>query len=159
MSTYDFEALKKELIRDEGKRLKPYRDSLGNWTVGVGHLLTGNELMRFVDPATGTIRNTLTEDHCAVMLEDDILKAQVNLSRLVADWRELDDVRQRALLNLSFNLGDRLGTFVGFLRCVDDRQWLEAGKHLKNSRWWRQVKSRGPRIRNMIETGMAWEGE
>ncbi len=62
---YDMDALKRELRRDEGERLMPYRDSLGYWTVGVGHLLTGNELERFVDQATGKPRKTLTDAECA----------------------------------------------------------------------------------------------
>lgn len=154
---YDIDALKRELIRDEGKRLTPYRDSLGNWTVGVGHLLIGNELERFVDPATGDARKTLTEAECGDLLLGDIVDAEHNLNRLLPGWRGLDDVRQRALINLSFNLGSRLGKFVGFLRCVGDDQWEQAASHLKNSRWWGQVKSRGPRIAHMIETGTPWE--
>ncbi len=158
MAMYDEAALKRELIRDEGQRMKPYRDSLGNWTVGVGHLLVGNELQRFVDPVTGKPRRTLTEAECGDMLTGDIVDAEHNLSRILPDWRGLDDVRQRALLNLSFNLGPRLEKFVGFLRCAEDGLWDAAAENLKNSRWWRQVKSRGPRIAHMIATGTAWEG-
>jgi lysozyme len=121
MAMYDEAALKRELIRDEGQRMKPYRDSLGNWTVGVGHLLVGNELQRFVDAATGKPRRTLTEAECGDMLIGDIVDAEHGLNRILPGWRDLDDVRQRALLNLSFNLGPRLGKFVGFLRCVEDR--------------------------------------
>lgn len=158
MKGYDMDALKRELRRDEGERLAPYRDSLGNWTVGVGHLLTGSELERFVNPATGNARKTLTEAECADLLLGDIIGAENNLNRVFPGWLGLDDVRQRAMLNLSFNLGSRLGKFVGFLRCVEDRQWPEAAAHLKNSRWWGQVKSRGPRIAHMITAGTAWEG-
>ncbi len=158
MAMYDEAALKRELIRDEGQRMKPYRDSLGNWTVGVGHLLVGNELQRFVDPVTGKPRRTLTDAECGDMLTGDIVDAEHNLNRILPGWRGLDDVRQRALLNLSFNLGPRLGKFVGFLRCVEDGLWDAAAEHLKNSRWWGQVKSRGPRIAHMIATGTAWEG-
>lgn len=157
--SYDEDALKRELVRDEGKRLKPYRDSLGNWTIGVGHLLVGNELARYVDPVTGTTRKTLAEAECAALLIGDICDAEVNLTRLMPAWRGLDDVRQRAMLNLSFNLGTRLGKFVGLLRCVEDSHWKQAADHLRNSLWWRQVKSRGPRIAHMIETGTPWEGE
>lgn len=32
MAMYDEAALKRELIRDEGQRMKPYRDSLGNFS-------------------------------------------------------------------------------------------------------------------------------
>lgn len=151
--SYDEDALKRELLRDEGKRLTPYRDSLGNWTVGVGHLLLGNELMEFVDAVTGTPRKTLTEADCAVFLAGDIADAEARLTRLLPGWRGLDDVRQRALLNLTFNLGMGLRKFVGFLRYVEDEQWPQAAAELKHSRWWKQVKARGPRIAKMIQFG------
>lgn len=154
---YARDALKRELIRDEGKRLTPYRDTMGNWTVGVGHLLVGNELMGYVDVPLSRPRKDMTEAECEAALTADIGHAERNLSRLVSRWRDLDPVRQRALLNLSFNLGGRLAHFVGLIRCVEDRDWAQAAEHLKNSRWWRQVKSRGPRIARAIETGQADE--
>jgi lysozyme len=159
MTHYDLDALKRELRRDEGERMTPYRDSLGYWTVGVGHLLTRNELERFVDPATGKTRKAITESECADLLLGDIINAENNLNRIAPGWRGLDDVRQRAILNLSFNLGPRLNKFVGFLRCVEDGLWEAAASNLKNSRWWGQVKSRGPRIAHMILTGTPWAGE
>ena len=158
MNHYDEDALQRELIRDEGKRLTPYRDSLGNWTVGVGHLLLGHELLEFVEIGAARPRRTLSEAECAAFLAADIQDAESRLTRLNPAWRGLDDVRQRALLNLTFNLGMRLGTFVAFLRYVEDEQWAQAAKELRHSRWWQQVKSRGPRLARMIEFGVA-EGE
>ena len=157
--SYDEDALKRELIRDEGRRLKPYRDSEGNWTIGVGHLLVGNELVHYVDPVTGKARRTLSEAECGVMLVGDICDAEVRLTFLLPAWRGVDAVRQRALLNLSFNLGRRLARFVDFLHAVEREDWPKAAAELRDSRWWNQVKSRGPRIAHMIETGTVWEGE
>lgn len=152
MITYDRNALVQELIRDEGKRLRAYRDSLGNWSIGVGHLLVGKELEFWRDME-------MLEGTCMSVLDADIEEAERTLTKIMPSWRSLDDVRQRAMLNLAFNLGPRLSRFVGFRRYVEDGQWLEAGKQLKNSLWWKQVKLRGPRIRHMIETGTAWEGK
>lgn len=157
--SYDEDALKRELIRDEGMRLKPYRDSLGNWTIGVGHLLVGNDLAHYVDPVTGSVRRTLSEAGCRALLIGDICDAEVCLTFLLPAWRSLDAIRQRALLNLSFNLGRRLARFVDFLHAVEREDWPKAAAELRDSRWWGQVKSRGPRIAHMIETGTVWEGE
>jgi len=157
--SYDEDALKRELIRDEGRRLKPYRDSEGNWTIGVGHLLVGNELVHYVDLATGKARRTLSAAECGTLLIGDICDAEARLTRLLPAWRGLDAIRQRALLNLSFNLGPRLARFVNFLFAVEREDWPKATDELRDSRWWRQVKSRGPRIAHMIETGTVWEGE
>lgn len=152
--SYNLEKLKQELIRDEGKRLTPYRDSLGSWTVGVGHLLLSNELMEFVDVVAGKPRKTLSEAECAAFLAGDIADAEARLTRLLPSWRCLDDVRKRALLNLTFNMGLRLGNFVAFLKYVEDEHWKLAAQELRKSRWWKQVASRGPRIARMIEFGV-----
>lgn len=153
---YDDAALKKELIRDEGKRLTPYRDSLGYWTVGVGHLLVGDELKRFVDRATGKPRRTLTEAECADLLLGDIIDAENNLTRLMPAWRSLDGIRQRAVLNLSFNLGGKLAQFERFLAAMDDDDYERAADALVASLWYKQVADRGPRIVYMIRKGKAW---
>ena len=39
----DLERLKGELRRDEGFVAHPYKDHLGNLTVGCGHLITAND--------------------------------------------------------------------------------------------------------------------
>ena len=71
--SYDGDKLRRDLVRDEGKRLRPYRDSLGNWTVGVGHLLTGNDLMQYVDVPTTQIKRNMTEEECADTLVRSIV--------------------------------------------------------------------------------------
>ena len=40
--TIDIALFKADLNRDEGNRLKPYTDTKGNITIGVGRNLTGN---------------------------------------------------------------------------------------------------------------------
>ncbi len=40
--TYSKPRLRKRLTRHEGKRLKPYQDSVGIWTWGIGHNLQAN---------------------------------------------------------------------------------------------------------------------
>ena len=35
----DINRLKKSLIEHEGLRYEPYKDHLGNWTIGVGHYI------------------------------------------------------------------------------------------------------------------------
>jgi len=157
--SYDLDALKRELIRDEGTRLTAYRDTLGNWTIGVGHLLRAHELSQFVDAATGKPRKPLSEAECAALLLGDIIDAENNLNRLAPGWRGLDDVRQRAMLNLSFNLGGNLGEFKRFLAAMADDAYDRAANCLIASKWYGQVKTRGPRIVRMIREGKAWGDE
>ncbi len=146
--SYDRIALQNELIRDEGLRLTPYRDSLGNLTIGVGHLIQKGESFT-------KISNTEALD----LLENDIRIAERRLDNIFPTWRSLDDVRQRSLINLAFNLGYKLADFKRFLHAAKSGDWEKAADHLMQSRWYRQVKLRGPRVVHAIRTGTEWTGQ
>jgi len=146
--SYDLAALRAELIRDEGLRLTPYRDTLGYLTIGVGHLILRNESFR-----------TITRDQAMALLDQDIAIAERRLSNIFPSWRSLDEVRQLSFLNLVFNLGYKLADFKRFLHAAKSGDWEKAADQLMQSRWYRQVKLRGPRIVHAIRTGTEWEGE
>ena len=137
----DRDKLREELIRDEGLRLSAYRDSVGLWTIGVGHLL-GDE------PRMSKI--TLAEAHA--LLEADINEAEMR-ARNFAGSVEGDEIRFRALVNMAFNLGDRLGEFKRFLGAVNLGDWPRAAIYMMESKWARQVGGRAVRLRNMIRDG------
>jgi len=146
--TYDHTALQNELIRDEGLRLTPYRDSLGYLTIGIGHIIGKGETF-----------TTLTREQALDILDSDIMIAERRLTNILPSWRSLDEVRQRAALNLVFNLGYKLADFKRFLHAAKSGDWEKAADHLTQSRWFKQVKLRGPRIVHAIRTGTEWEGE
>jgi len=140
--------LRTELIRDEGLRLSAYRDSLGYLTIGVGHLIGKGETF-----------TTLTRQQAMELLDSDIAIAERRLSNIFPSWRSLDEVRQRAALNLTFSLGYKLADFKRFLHAAKSEDWDKAADQLMQSRWYKQVKSRGPRIVYAIRTGTEWEWE
>lgn len=145
--TYDRVALQNELIRDEGLRLTAYRDSLGFLTIGIGHLIKKGESF-----------GVITKDQAISILEDDIKDAERKLDSIFPGWRNLDDVRQRTFVNLSINLGYKLTDFKRFLHAAKSGDWEKAADHLTQSRWFRQVKLRGPRVVHAIRTGTEWSG-
>jgi len=146
--TYDHTALQNELIRDEGLRLTPYRDSLGYLTIGIGHIIGKGETF-----------TTLTREQALDILDSDIMIAERRLTNILPSWRSLDEVRQRAALNLVFNLGYKLADFKRFLHAAKSGDWEKAADHLTKSRWYKQVKLRGPRIVHAIRTGTEWTGQ
>lgn len=145
---FNLDKLRNELIRDEGLRLTAYRDSLGNLTIGVGHLILRGETF-----------TTMTHEQAMALLDSDIALAERRLSNIFPSWRSLDEVRQRAFLNLTFNLGYKLADFKRFLHAAKSEDWEKAADHLIQSRWYKQVKLRGPRIVYAIRTGTEWRGE
>lgn len=128
-----------ELRRDEGVRFTPYKDSLGNWTIGVGHLLGASARMTLITAAEAD-----------ALLFDDIDAARGLIIMLVPNWPSLNDDRQRALLNMAFNLGDHLKTFVHFLDAVNNGAWVSAAEHMMQSLWAKQVGARALRLHDLI---------
>ncbi len=139
--------LRDELRHDEGVRLSAYRDSMGYWTIGVGHLLGASPRM-----------SSITESECDALLEADIetaimLVAKLTPSLFQISQTEFLDVRLRAIVNMAFNLGPRLAEFEKFLAAVRSADWLTAASEMANSLWAKQVGPRAQRLEQMILTG------
>ena len=79
---------------------------------------------------------------------------QKELKKNISFWKQLDDERQYALLDMAFNLGvDGLLKFkkmLGFLWMGDYRQ---AAAECLNSRYAKETGKRAKRIAKTIETG------
>lgn len=145
MDRINRDLLSKELIRDEGMRLESYKDSVGLWTIGVGHLLGPTQRM-----------TTITRDEMWALLEHDIDTALDGAYLLVKRWtdREFSSARGRALVNMAFNLGiDRLAGFKKFIAALNVYDWPTAAKEMMDSKWSTQVGARATRLRDMILSG------
>lgn len=152
----NLERLKAELIRDEELRLVAYRCTSGKLSVGVGRNLDDCPLTAEEIKVVGHDgRSKPISRGAAVYLLDNGLKSTIrDLDRALPWWRELDEVRQRALANMAFNLG--LPRLLGFKKML---YWLEKGYYVSaaaealDSRWSKQVGDRALRIAAMILTG------
>jgi lysozyme len=138
---------RKLLVLHEGRSKTLYKDSLGYWTIGVGHL---------VDPAKG---GSLPDPIIDALLDYDIQQAW---DRLVADipWiTQLDPVRQHVLLDMTFNMGDEPFDHDGFkdwpifVQQVRTGAYRSAAINMRSTLWAKQVKTRAMRLAYMMETG------
>lgn len=141
--TYDRDRLHSDLMRDEGMMLTAYFDTLGYKTIGVGHLIKKGESF-----------TKITKEQAMDILDKDIEISERNLTTIYPKWVELDEVRQRCMLNLSFNLGGKLAQFKKFLHSLSLGNYDRAADQLVQSKWYKQVKSRGPRIVYAIRNGV-----
>lgn len=131
--------LESELLRDEGLVTKPYKDSKGILTIGVGRNLE----------ATG-----ITVPEAMYLLDNDIDKVMAWLTQNLPWWVVLSDARQRALANMCFNLGGkRLLEFHKFLRALQDGDYTTAGIEMLDSDWAKQVGARAQRLHSLIVNG------
>jgi lysozyme len=130
-----------ELRRDEGVRSKPYRDTVGKLTIGVG---------RNLDDVG------LSDEEIDYLLANDVARVKAEMDLAIPWWRDLDAVRQRALVNMCFNLG--IHGLLGFrntLAAIQAHDWPKAAAGMLESRWARQTGARAHRLAHMMETGEA----
>jgi lysozyme len=142
--------LEAELRRDEGVRYWPYKDTAvpPRDTVGVGHNLQAKPL-----PANWAY--PLTAAQVTQLLEQDIADTLANLDRNLPWWRQLDEVRQRVVANMCFNLG--IGKLLGFkntLAAMQRGSYAVAAAGMKASSWHGQVGARAVRLCSAMETGV-----
>ena len=140
--SFDRVKLRAQIARHEGLKLHAYKDSLGFLTIGYG---------RLIDQRKG---GGLTQEEADHLLDNDIYRTCQELDTRIPWWRELDDVRQRVLIDMAFNLGvGGLLTFKNTLAAVKASDFKKAAANMRKSLWASQVKSRAVRLSEMMETG------
>lgn len=127
-----------QLIKHEGLKLFPYVDSVGKTTIGVGHNLTDKGL---------------TRSQIMSLLQDD-LNETINFLRFKLPWTgQLDDVRLRALTDLTFDLMGKVLDFTHMLAALQAQDWQGASDELLNSTFAHQTGQRAIDLAFMFRTG------
>jgi lysozyme len=144
----DLVLLDAELRRDEGVEYGLYYDSLGVPTTGVGHNLQ-------VCPLPQGWTYPLTDDQVTQLENHDIQIALASLDLHLSWWRQLDEVRQRVVANLCFQLGiTRLLGFHNTLASMQAGNFTAAAAGMKNSLWYVQSGQRSIRLVQAMLTGV-----
>ncbi len=157
--TYDRNALAAELIRDEDERLKVYRCTAGKRTIGIGRNLDDVGISKAETASLGitlasVLKNGITREQSRALFANDIAACERQLDAKLPWWRTLNDVRQRVLLNMCFNLGiNRLLGFKNTLAKMERGDFVGAAAGMRASLWARQVGDRDERLAAMMEKG------
>ena len=128
-------SLKKLLIHHEGLRLKPYVDSLGHPTIGVGHK---------IEPIT----------HATAMelLQEDVNIA-VNRAMKFRWFDKLSLIRQDVIISMIFNMGlRRFKTFKRMIAGLQVDDFYTASNELLDSLYHIQVGQRAEELSEMLLT-------
>lgn len=126
---------KRLILKNEGKRNRVYIDTVGVPTLGIGHAL--HEGSYVPDIVIQVFFSADFREACR-------LYHQANL--------DLDPVREAAVIDMFFNLGPQLLKWK-FIEALREHDYEAAGEHMKDSKWWKQVKGRAPILHHMITTG------
>jgi lysozyme len=133
-----------QIVRDEGRVLHAYQDSLGFWTIGSGIL---------IDKRKG---GRITEEESDYLTTNRINGLTAKLSTY--SWFQLlDEVRQAVFINMAFNLGIAgILKFTNMLAAVESQDWNRASVEMLNSEWATQVGDRAKRLADQIRLG-TWQ--
>lgn len=127
------------LIADEGLRFKPYTDTRGKLTIGVGRNLTDVGI---------------TSTEAMLLLEGDLDRTRTGVRMALPWFDRLNASRQRVLLNMAFNLG--VSGLLGFKQMLADCQagdYDGAANEMLASVWASQVGQRAVRLAQQMRTG------
>ena len=135
------EQLLEMLKRHEGVKSHVYLCSAGYETIGVGRNISKSGM-------------GLSGDVVDYLLENDIVRVIKELSSEYPWFKDLDDVRKDAMIDISFNLGaTRLRGFKRALAAMEVADYKMAAKEFLDSKWSRDVKGRATELCYMIEMG------
>ncbi|SNS16590.1 lysozyme [Humidesulfovibrio mexicanus] len=136
--------LAKQLLTDEGLKLKPYRCTAGKLTIGVGRNLEDRGI---------------TEDEAMLLLQNDIKRCWGQVVGALPWVLNAPEPVQEALVNMCFNLG-----LAGLLKFKNTLAHLEAGEYelaemeMLDSAWAKQVGARANRLGAMVHGCAKQEG-
>ena len=142
----DRDKLVKELILDEGYIYEIYKDHLGYLTFGVGHLVLNTD-----EEYGKEVGTPVSEKRILECLNNDVDIVCEELDRNLYWWRELDDNKQRVMVNMCFNLGyPRLSKFKKFLAAMKKHDFETAAIEMMDSKWANQVGLRAERLKKRV---------
>lgn len=129
-----------ELSADEGNRLRPYLDTNKRITIGRGRNLSSKGI---------------SEAESEVLFNNDLDDAIHNCATYVSGWAKLDPVRQKAIVNLMFNLGwGTFQLFTTFWSLMSQGKYSAAAADLSTTLWAHQIQpSRVNRILTQLIDG------
>ena len=149
-----------QIKSDEGTFKSAKKDSLGVLTIGRGFNLEqeGAEKMLL---AAGVPKEdvpevmkeggkSLTSSQSDMLFSMSLSSASKRVKKLVNNHDSLPSEVKDVLLNMSFQLGNRLKDFTKFLGNVDKGDFKAAGEEMLNSLWAKQTPNRAKRLSKMV---------
>lgn len=128
-----------QLKRHEGFRGTPYKDTVGKLTIGYGRNLDDRGI---------------TPKEAEKLLKNDISSSKSALFHKIPWVMRLDEVRQEALINMTYNMGIYgLMGFKNMLTALQYGDYNRVYKEALNSKWAKQVGKRAEEIALQLKTG------
>ena len=131
------------LERDEGRRNIAYQDSLGLWTIGVGH--------HDANVCRGMVWADAEIDR---VFAADVAEKTAQVEEELPWVADLSEPRLAVILAMAFQMGaSRLFAFVNTLAAVKRGDYFAAAEGMRNSVWAHQTPVRAARMALQMQEG------
>jgi lysozyme len=136
------------MVKDhEGVKNKPYQDTKGLWTVGVGHLIGDGKTL------PSEWKRTFSDAEIMNLFKKDY-QHHKQAAEKIPGFSNLNMNGQAALIDLTFNMGPRWWkAWPNFTKAMQAGNIDQAANALKNSAWYSQVGRRAPKIVSLLQSG------
>jgi len=145
------EAFKEEIRKNEGEVPTLYKDTVGVPTIGYGFNTKEGHVLNALRQAGVDVRNlsrvTMSKQQMEKTLDLLVNQAIDDAKKLFPNYDSLPFVPKKLMTDMSYNLGyNRLAGFKELRKAIAANDFNKAADEMKDSKWYRDVKSRGVRM-------------
>ena len=147
--TMSEEELKQMIAHHEGTRYKPYKDNLGLWTVGIGHLIGDGKTL------PPEWNREFSKEEVMAMFEKDYASHRAGAAANTPNFDKMTSAMQGAFTDLAFNMGPNWIKEKGFKTLEKELKNFNTDgvvASLTNSKWAQQVGERSSHITGLINS-------
>ncbi len=140
------------LSLNEGNKPKVYKDSKGNRTIGIGFNLEDSANRKFLKREGIDINELfdgrkLSENETRTLYNHSLTQAFKDAQSYDPNFAKRPEAVKMTLVDMAFNLGlTRLNKFKDMKAGLMNNDYNVAADEMIDSKWYKQVKSRGPRM-------------
>lgn len=136
--------------KEEGFQAHPYIDTKGNKTIGYGFKMdaVGKHLPELVQEG----KRPLTKDEADKLYTKLYANARNSAQSFAGDaWHTLNGQQQKALSDMSYNMGGKLSGFKKLRQALEDGDFHTASNEILNSKYAKEAPNRAKRNSILIQ--------
>ena len=146
-------ATKAMIARHEGTRDQPYKDSLGLWTVGVGHLIGDGKSL------PDAWNRKFSKEEIMALFDKDYDHHKNAAASNTPNFEAMGGNMKSAFVDLAFNMGPTwMSKWPTLKNQLGSKNADAAADNLAGSKWAGQVGNRAGEIVGMVKSGFARDG-
>ena len=135
-----FKRLKNRIKKNEGFSIKPYKDQLGYFTIGYGHLIRENEKKYFL--------TKFKKKYFEKLFEIDFKNSVDNYNKYFKE-KHHNQSDKELIIEMIFQLGSNgVSKFIKMLKHINSKQKYMTCLEMMDSLWYKQTPKR---VENLIK--------